>query len=319
MGQDTRPVTPAPRPRRDWLRLCAVVLIWLLAARLLATHAAPLLPRALARQLGLHSFLSLVLIVSTALGIVLAFVLLARPRDDLGLRRPSGRTTAMAALWAPVVLALSLYAGFQLALPTLLEELAQGGREAAQRNTGAFGRAIAQSHWLTTMLWATVLTPLAEELIFRGGLWSAVARLTRGYADRPRSLPPELLTRGFGARAWRWLLTGGLATVVSTVVFAWLHADQSGGAGIIRVVQAACLGLALGLARHASGSVVPGMLLHAIFNGLSIVKLRKWIVTDSWPHPLPIPIWYWVLALAALTGLALWWAITRFKQPSRAY
>lgn len=299
--------------RRDWLVLVAVVTLWVGAARAMAMFGAPLLPRALAAQLTLQSFFSLVLVVSTALGLALSFVLLRTPREDLGLRRPSGAAVGMATFWAPIVLVLSAYLAFKLALPTLLEELAQGGRRAAQQNTGEFGRALVQSHVVTTVVWATVLTPVAEELMFRGGMWSLVRRVTLPLAGTAQSLPPELLQDGAlgrGVRAIRrYLCEGGLATLVTAAVFAWLHADQEGGAGIIRVVQTACLGLALGCARHASGSLLPPMALHAVFNLLTIAKTRKWVVSPGWPPPFPIATLYWQIAAGCAVALAIWWLL----------
>ena len=299
--------------RRDWLVLLAVVALWLGAARAMAIYGAPLLPRALAAQLTLQSFFSLVLIVSTALGLALSFWLLGSPRDDLGLRRPTGAAVGMATFWAPIVLVLSGYLAFKLALPTLLEELARGGRRAVERNTGEFGRAVVQTHVLTTVVWATVLTPIAEELMFRGGLWSLVRRLTLRSAGTAQSLPPELLKEGALLRglraARRYLCEGGFATLVTAAIFAWMHADQPGGAGIIRVVQTACLGLALGSARHGSGSILPPMALHAGFNLLTIAKSRKWIVSAGWPHPFPIPSLYWQIAAGCAVVLGLWWLL----------
>ncbi|MBW2457098.1 MAG: CPBP family intramembrane metalloprotease [Deltaproteobacteria bacterium] len=297
--------------RRDWLVLVAVVTLWVGAARAMAMFGAPLLPRALAAQLTLQSFFSLVLVVSTALGLALSFVLLKAPREDLGLRRPSGSAVGMATFWAPIVLVLSAYLAFKLALPTLLEELARGGRRAAEQNTGEFGRALVQSHVVTTVVWATVLTPVAEELMFRGGMWSLVRRVTLPLASTAQSLPPELLRegalgRGLGATR-RYLCEGGVATLVTAAVFAWLHADQEGGAGIIRVVQTACLGLALGCARHASGSLLPPMALHALFNLLTIAKTRKWVLSPGWPPPFPIATLYWQLAAGCAVALAIWW------------
>jgi len=319
-------MTTMSTSRRDWLVLAVVVVLWVGAARAMATYGAPLLPRALAAQLTLQSFFSLVLVVSTGLGLALSFTLLKTPRQDLGLaRRPSGVAVAMATLWGPIVLVLSAYLAFKLALPTLLEELARGGKRAVERNTGDFGRALVESHVVTTVVWATVLTPIAEELMFRGGMWSAVQRLTRPLLDKAPSLPPELLQEGVLARglgaAKRTLLEGGIATLVTAAVFAWLHADQEGGAGIIRVVQTACLGLALGCARHASGSLIPPMALHAAFNLLTIAKTRKWVVSPGWPPPFPIATLYWQIAagcavVLVLWGLYRWLAARRRGQPS---
>lgn len=281
-----------------------IALVWLGSAYGMAAYGAPLLPRSLARMLSLQSFLSLVLVASTAVGLGASFALLPRWRHDLGLTRPSLAALVASLSSAPIVLVLSMYVGFEAALDTLMREIRAGGSQAAQANTGAFGRAIVETHILTTLSWAVVLTPVVEELMFRGALWSAVAGATRRFADRARSLPPELLAHQGGVG--RFFLTGGIATLVSSAVFAWLHADQPGGAGIVRVVQATCLALVLGCVRHASGTVWPGVLLHAGFNLLSIAKSRKWLVSPGWPPPLPIPTILWQLAFICAVFLILW-------------
>jgi membrane protease YdiL (CAAX protease family) len=297
--------------RRDWIRLLLISGAWLAGARLMALYGAPLLPGALARQLTLQSFLSIVMVLATAVGLVLSFALLSKPRRELALVKPGFAAIGMASLWAPIVLALSLYLAFTAALPTLLAEIAAGGRQAAQRNVGAFGRSLVQAHVITTVAFATIITPIGEELIFRGALWSSITRLTNRNVAAPRSLAPEfikesLLARGLGALL-RWMLSGGLATLFTAAVFAWMHADQKGGAGIVRVVQTACLGVALGTARHATGSIVPAIVLHATFNLLTIAKLRGWFVSPGWPKPLPIALLYWQLAAVAAVILILWW------------
>src|SRR5690606_18110483 len=97
----------------------------------------------------------------------------------------------------------------------------------AERNTGAFGRALVASHPVLTVAWAVGFTPIAEELLFRGALYQAFASLLRGDASGEASV-------GVSGH--------GVAIVATTAIFAWMHADQSGGAGIVRMVQASCLG-----------------------------------------------------------------------------
>jgi membrane protease YdiL (CAAX protease family) len=294
----------------DKLKLGGVAIGWAVVARALAYYGVLLLPRSLASQLTLHSYLSLVLLVATALGVTAMRLWVPRAWQQLGLSRVPLAHVALGLSAGPLVLAVSAYLGFKLALPTLLAEIAAGGRRAAESNTGEFGRALIASHPATTLVWAVLLTPIAEELLFRGALWSAIQSLTaRSDADNQgeRSLPAELLQESAALRflrgSWRWLLAGGIATVVSASIFAAMHADMAGGAGIVRVVQTACLGVALGIARHATGSIAPGVVLHAAFNLMTIAKLRKWITSTVWPHPLPIPLWWW--QLAAVGGLAL--------------
>jgi len=288
--------------------------------------------------LTLQSFLSLVLVVATAIGLGLSFWLLTRPREDLGLpklRWPIVFSGIVAAWAAPVVMVLSLYIGYRLALPTILEELATGGRAAAQSNTGEFGRAAVESHVMTTVVWGVILSPVVEELMFRGALWSAIQRATSALRRRePRSLPSELIKESALARllkgSGRWFLHGGIATALTAALFAWMHHDQPGGAGMVRVTQTACLGVALGIARHECRSVVPGIVMHAAFNLLSLAKLRKWIVSPVGPKvdvefrgnpisvSLPIPDWYWQLATVGTVLLALWLAHKLIRRHAKA-
>jgi membrane protease YdiL (CAAX protease family) len=290
-----------------WLLACA----WLALARGAASYGAPLLPSAVARELTLHSFLSLVLVVATAAGVSLAYVLLERPRDELGLAAPSPWPVLGAALAGPLVLVLSSFVALEIALPRLLAELAAGGKSAVEAQQGEFGRALKTSHPATTLVWAVLLTPVAEELLFRGAFWSAVTRLTRREEAETASLPPELIAEGFVARAlgssWRWLRAGGIATLATTGLFAALHADQPGAIGLIRVVQSVGLGLALGVARHHGRSVLAPMALLAVYNFLVIAKTRGWLTSRGWPPPLPIPSVQWHLALvtSALLGAML--------------
>jgi membrane protease YdiL (CAAX protease family) len=290
--------------RREGAGLAAVTAVWIGSATVLAQYAAPWLPRALAAHLGLQSFLCLVLALATLLGAAAAKLLVPRPVAALGLAAASPSAWAAALLSVPLVSALSMYAGFTLALPTLIAEIRAGGQQAAQANTGEFGRALVETHIATTILWAIVLTPVVEELMFRGALWGAVQRLTRGLFADERELPPELRAAA-GPDRLRRLTEVAAPAIVSAAVFTWLHADQPGGAGIVRVVQCAALGLTLGVLRHAAGSVAPGILLHAGFNLLALAKSRKWIGGAGWPPPLPIPVLFWQLALAAAFGLTL--------------
>jgi len=267
------------------VKLAAVAIGWLILLVTLARGGALLLPRSLAAALTLESYLSIVLVLSTCAGLAASFAVLPQPRAGLAIEeRPRTTNLVVALLCAPVVLVVSAYLGFKLALPTLLEELAQGGRQAVERSTGEFGRTLVQAHVVTTLVWAIVLTPVAEELLFRGALWSAI----------------------------RAPLGGWLATLITTVVFTLLHADQPGGAGIVRAVQAAVLGLALGCARHATGGIAAPMVLHAAFNLLTIAKLRRWIVSPGWPPPLPIATLYW--QLAAVSAAVLLVAMSLIKQ-----
>ena len=263
------------------------------------------------------------MVAVSAAGLALSFWLLRDAKRDLGLARPKVLWLVLAAAAIPVVLTASQYVGYRWALPTLLAEIAAGGKKAAQQNTGAYGRSLVEASEGTIVLWALVLTPVCEELMFRGVLWSTVQRLTgwlRG--DAAQSLPSALIAESTLAKALkgagRWFISGGIATIVTSALFAWLHHDQQGGAGMVRIVQTGTLALVLGLFRHHTKSILPGIVLHAGYNAMSLAKLRKWIVTPVGPKvevlfkerpikvPLPIPDWYWTLAKIGSGVIALW-------------
>ena len=299
---------------RFWAtRLLVLACAWFAVARLLATHGAELLPRSVARALTLQSFLAIVQIVSTAAGVGLAFAVAGRrTRASLGLGRlPAPSSWLRVALGSPAVLVFASYAAILVALPTLKAELLQGGKQAVESNAGAFGRALSQTPLALTLLWSAVLAPIAEELIFRGVLWSGITALTRRLLPRgPRSLPPELLAEAAPIRAARSLgrlmARGGLATLISAAVFAWAHADLEGGVGIVRVVSTFVLGVACGVMRHATDSVLTSMWLHALFNGLAVLQLRGYAVTSGWPKYYTVPTLYSLIAGIALLALGGW-------------
>jgi membrane protease YdiL (CAAX protease family) len=56
-----------------------------------------------------------------------------------------------------------------------------------------------------------------------------------------------------------------------------------GGLGIVRFVSALGLGFACGLARQYSGSIAAAVVLHVLYNTLSLASVRRWIVTDTFP------------------------------------
>ncbi|NCA11412.1 CPBP family intramembrane metalloprotease [bacterium] len=93
---------------------------------------------------------------------------------------------------------------------------------------------------------ATVTAPIVEEFFFR--------RVLQGW------LETWLTSRGVAAAA------GGLAVIGSALAFALAHLGQ-GLAWVPLVVLGVVLG---GLARQ-TGSIVPGILAHALFNAVSVV------------------------------------------------
>lgn len=311
--------------RKPWI-LLGVAIAWIALAQGLGLALVKVLPAGLIRALGLHGYYSVVLVITTALGLLAVRFSVQDTRAAVWGRSPAVWALLGGLLIAPMVMAISTYLGFKLALPTLIEELQRGGAAEANKNTGSYGKALVASPLPVTLLWGIVLAPVAEELLFRGALWTAIARVTSPKEkdqEAPASLDAAFIEESpvvaAGRHGVRWLRSGGIATLVTAAVFAGMHADQSGGAGIVRVVQTACLGIALGLVRHHSGGIAAPILLHASFNLMSLARLRKWIAPEFWPTPLPVPVLYWQLAAAGALGLlvvVVVWRVTRRTTPS---
>ncbi|MBK7582747.1 MAG: CPBP family intramembrane metalloprotease [Myxococcales bacterium] len=299
----------------DVLRHLLVAALWVAAFRLVAEHAVRLIPLAVARQLSLQTYLTLAQLVTAGLGLGLAALVLPRPRASLGLEAAPARRLLVLTFSAVAVYVAASYAAIYAALPTLLEELRAGGRQAVQQSSGEFGRELVGSGLLLAIVWGVVVSPVCEELMFRGGVWSAAQtginalreRLARPeLAASSNALPEGVLETGSGLKAWRMLsgglLGGGLATLVSAAVFAAMHADMPGGLGIVRWVSALGLGLAAGTARQLSGGVAGAMVVHVVFNLCALATTRRWLVGETFGQKLGVPT---LLSLiAAIAGVA---------------
>jgi membrane protease YdiL (CAAX protease family) len=292
------------------------LLWWLLAA-----HGVRLLPLELARTLTLQSYLSAVNVVATVFGLTLAALLLASPRKELGLSLPRSGTVVRIVLSTPAVYVATSYAAVAIALPTLLEELRSQGAESVRQSTGEFGNQVLRSPAGMALLWGVLIAPVAEELWFRGALWKlladGVSRLlppptsVRSDASLPEGVVAPSRLLDYAGRIANWLREGGIATVLSAGVFAAFHADMPGGMGIVRVVSAAGLGLACGVARQATGSTLAAIVLHCVFNLLSLATARRWVVTATFPTVRMVPTMLSLLAVSSLVLLFVIVLVTR--------
>lgn len=321
------------------LRLALVAGAWLALAWGMLQYGALALPRSIARELTLQTFLMIAQVAMTGAGLGLALGLLAEPRAALGLARPTARQLTLVALATPAVFVASFAAGVGIALPTLMAELANRGTEATRQDLGELGRAVKEAPAWLTLTWGALMAPVAEELLFRGAIWSAIRRLAAPAAPFTAPAEPEdasapgppasselpaivfedgLMVRA-GRRVWAVLRHGGFATLGSAAIFGAMHLGVPGGAGIVRVVSATCLGLACGAARHATGSVVAALALHVAYNVLSIAQTRRWLVTASLPSKYGMPT---ALAIGAavlgIAALAVWRAGRTAPSPEGA-
>ncbi len=88
----------------------------------------------------------------------------------------------------------------------------------------------------------------------------------------------ELLFRGAFFGLWRSRGTPGLAVVVTALAFGFFHLS------LFRFFPTMVLGVLLGFVSLRSRSVLPGMLAHALNNGLAMVALSYgWSLEFGWP------------------------------------
>jgi membrane protease YdiL (CAAX protease family) len=304
------PAAPAKPRDLTWLRLLLLTALWLAATRFLPLYAIYLVPLSLARQMTLQTYLMMVQVVVTLVGLGLAVLLLRAPKRGLGLGWPTGSHLLFAVAATPIIYVAASYLAIGAAFRTLMEEIARGGTEVSRQNAGEFGRALKQDPAVLTVLWSAVLAPIAEELLFRGALWSFITDLTRRLqpaVGKPRDSLSAFLNDSAlisASRAVRtWLATGGIATALSALLFGWMHADMPGGIGIVRIVSTTCLGIACGAARHWTGSVVAAILMHFIFNALSIGQTRRWWSVGSLSNYFGVSILLSAIAALCAAGI----------------
>jgi membrane protease YdiL (CAAX protease family) len=270
------------------LKLVGIAALWLVTAKVLPDVLWRGMPRALLDSLSLPAYSMLCQVLTTLVGVGAARLAFARPADALGAKRPSGWYLGLAAVLAPAVFVVASSVAIKIAEPYLLAELAREGAGASRRNAGAFGKAVTEAPLVVTLVWGAVLAAIAEELAFRGALFSAVEKSALAVFGRE----PE---RG------RWI-AGALAVVVAAAAFGAMHADMKGSVGIVRVASTTCLGLACGAARLAAGTVFAPMIVHFTYNTVSLGLGRGFFKSDSEPLLSVVP--NRLLAIAAAGVLA---------------
>lgn len=246
-------------------RLTALAILWLLLVRFAGPFWLWLLPAPLLAQLDLPSFSMLAQATATLLGLALASALLGKPWATLGFRKGSKLGLAGTLLVAPALFVFVSTVALEIAMPWLLEELAEGRAQASRENAGELGRAIREAPLLPMLLWGALFAAVAEELCFRGALWSAV--------------------RQGALRIWprAELASGLLATLMAAALFGLMHADMPGGVGVVRLVATTLVGVACGVARQLSGTLLAPILLHLAHNVLTIGMARKWLDDGNQP------------------------------------
>lgn len=143
----------------------------------------------------------------------------------------------------------------------------------------AMAEAMTASPLLLAIVSLVVLPPIVEELVFRGALFER----------------------------WNLRWRAGVALLASAAVFGLLHAD---------IVGAAVFGLVVGLLYLRTGSLLPGMALHALNNGAVLLLARMPagadIGSDYAPTLADLPEALTYLAIGV--PLVLWFVISSWPR-----
>jgi membrane protease YdiL (CAAX protease family) len=225
-------------------------------------------------------------VATTVIGLGALRLAFARPAAALAANRPTGWSLALAAMLAPAVFVLASFVAIEIAEPYLVEELAREGAEASRKNAGAFGRAVTEAPLVVTLVWGAVLAAVAEELAFRGALFSALEKSALLLFERNE---PRIEVEARSEKSRTALRSGVFAAVLAAAAFGAMHADMKGSVGIVRVVSATCLGLACGSARLVTGTVFVPMTLHFVYNSVSLALSRGFFRGDSEPLVSVVP------------------------------
>jgi len=122
----------------------------------------------------------------------------------------------------------------------------------------------------------------------------------------------ELLFRGYLLRALLAATSQRNAIVVSAFLFGGFHVLTTDALGAGRLLPSTFLGLILGWVAWRTASAVPGMLLHALHNGLLLVLAyyrdelteRGWGIQEQTHMP---ATWLALAAIGVVVGLSLVW------------
>ena len=201
--------------------------------------------------------------------------------------------------------------------------------------------------WVAAILLGISLWPLASQLMLevRNRGFSSISddqlkmladKLT-GALDAWRKLPAmaivlaiavvpgiceEWFFRGYLLGACRHRLSAPLAIGATSLAFGLFHLSVGGVVAVDRVLSSMLLGVVLGCVAWRSGSVLPGMLIHVMHNGIVVLMgyyktelvAAQWL-PDSQAETLPT-IWLVVAATVAMLGGVLLWLSTRRNTPS---
>jgi ABC-2 type transport system permease protein/sodium transport system permease protein len=263
---------------------------------LLSTGLGKLTDLSLPGRLGLTAASNLVLF--TALPFLFVWFGHIRLSDGLRLRAPGLAAWGVAAL-----LGLSLWPWTH----ELILVLRQFGVSSLRQDyLERLAKAVEEWRTVSPVLLVLVLAvvpAVLEELFFRGLLFSALLG-ERGCVSAPSGEPGRVSAPR--ARA---------AVLGSAVLFALFHILVPGALSVERLLSSLAMGLVLGCLAYTCGSVMPGMLLHVLYNGLALLAayyapqlVESGLLNSTEDH---LPGWLLLVsgagAVVGLAGLAWLW------------
>lgn len=136
-----------------------------------------------------------------------------------------------------------------------------------------------------------ILTPLLEELFFRGYLEGSFLR------TQPAAT----------------------AILTSAALFGAFHLFTSFGIAVERFVPTTLTGIALGWVRYCTGSVWPGVLLHGAHNGLVVMLIfwQPYLESAGYiQQNVELLPWHW-LAMSLVVATLGWWLMVRATRNTR--
>ncbi len=152
--------------------------------------------------------------------------------------------------------------GFTLALTALIAwTYARLGHPIPQQPVVEILSQVEGLEWCIIAVCATAGAPLAEEIVYRGALLSALANRSPG--PPPIGSPPRRPASGFPP-LFRMSFTR--ANTIQAIVFGLMHVSSADT--LVLAIPLALVGAALGWLYHRTGSLVTAIVAHAVFNAL---------------------------------------------------
>jgi membrane protease YdiL (CAAX protease family) len=190
-----------------------------------------------------------ILLVQNAIFVLVPLLRIAvirrEPLAEIGFRAPDpGRLILLGVGMAAVMYAGSIALSLAFAQFGIQQDQAEQFKKQFSLAPGdTFGQAL-------FLIGGGLLAPIGEETLFRGYVFNAI-RLT------------------FGSKRWGM----PLAYLVSALVFAVIHFTGATQGTIALIVPIFFIALVLAWGMHRTGSLLPGIVAHALFNSVQLVAL----------------------------------------------